>query len=56
MNTHDGTGCWLQTEKFEKALKQGKDYYKMGYDLEKAYKSATKPAKPKAVKFVAHED
>lgn len=51
-----GGGTWLQTDKFEKALKQGKDYYKMGYDLEKAYKNATKPVKPKAVKFVEHED
>jgi hypothetical protein len=36
-------GTWLQTDKFERALKQGKDYYKMGYDLEKAYKSAIRP-------------
>jgi hypothetical protein len=43
-------GVWLQTEKLEKAMKQGKDYYKMGYSLEKAYKSATKP---KPVKFSA---
>ena len=42
-------GTWLQTEKFEKAVKQGKDYHKMGYDLEKAYKNATKPKpQPKA--------
>jgi hypothetical protein len=28
----------------------------MGYDLEKAYKNATKPVNPKAAKFVVHED
>jgi hypothetical protein len=49
-------GTWLQTDKFDKALKQGKDYYKMGYDLDKAYKNATKPVKQKSVKFVEHED
>jgi hypothetical protein len=49
MNTPDGKGAWLQTDKYEKAVKTGKDYYKMGYDLEKAYKSAIKP---KAVKKV----
>lgn len=43
-------GTWLQTEKFEKAIKQNKDYYKMGYDLEKAYKSATKPKPVKKIK------
>ena len=48
INTPSG-GAWLQTDKYEKAVKTGKDYYKMGYDLEKAYKSAIKP---KAVKKV----
>jgi hypothetical protein len=48
LNTPSG-GSWLQTDKYEKAVKTGKDYYKMGYDLEKAYKSAIKP---KAVKKV----
>ena len=43
-------GSWLQTDKYEKAVKTGKDYYKIGYDLEKAYKSATKP---KLVKVAA---
>ena len=43
MNTPDGAGSWLQTDKFERAVKQGKDYYTMGYDLEKAYKSAIRP-------------
>lgn len=38
-------GSWLQTDKYEKAVKTGKDYYKMGYDLDKAYKNATKPIK-----------
>jgi hypothetical protein len=38
----DKGGTWLQTDKFEKAIKQRKDYYKMGYDLEKAYKNALK--------------
>lgn len=42
MNSPNG-GAWLQTVKLEKAVKQGKDYYKMGYDLEKAYKLAIKP-------------
>jgi hypothetical protein len=55
MNSPNG-GAWLQTDKYEKAIKQGKDYYKMGYDLEKAYKNATKPVNPKAAKFVVHED
>ena len=48
INSPDG-GSWLQTDKYEKAVKTGKDYYKMGYDLEKAYKSAIKP---KAVKKI----
>jgi hypothetical protein len=48
INTPSG-GSWLQTDKYEKAVKTGKDYYQMGYDLEKAYKSAIKP---KAVKKV----
>ena len=48
INTPSG-GAWLQTDKYEKAVKTGKDYYQMGYDLEKAYKSAIKP---KAVKKV----
>lgn len=43
-------GAWLQTEKLEKAIKQGKDYYQMGYDLDKAYKLATKPKAVKKVK------
>ena len=42
INSPNG-GAWLQTVKLEKAVKQGKDYYKMGYDLEKAYKLAIKP-------------
>ena len=42
-------GSWLQTDKYERALKQGKDIYKMGYDLGKAYKLATKPKPVKAV-------
>ena len=46
MNSPNGE-AWLQTDKLEKAVKQGKDYYKMAYDLEKAYKLAIKP---KAVK------
>jgi hypothetical protein len=48
INNSDG-GSWLQTDKYEKAVKTGKDYYKMGYDLEKAYKSAIKPKTPKKV-------
>ena len=48
INAPDG-GLWLQTEKYEKAVKTGKDYSKMGYDLEKAYKSATKPKPVKKV-------
>jgi hypothetical protein len=43
-------GSWLQTDKYEKAIKQGKDYYKMGYDLDKAYKSAIKPKAEKKIK------
>ena len=48
INALDG-GLWLQTEKYEKAVKTGKDYSKLGYDLEKAYKSATKPKPVKKV-------
>lgn len=55
MNTPDGSGCWLQTEKFDKAIKQGKDYYKMGYDLDKAYKLAIKPKPVKKTDVVAAE-
>lgn len=55
MNTPDGAGCWLQTDKYEKAIKQGKDYYKMGYDLEKAYKTAIKPKPVKKSEVVEAE-
>jgi hypothetical protein len=48
INTPSG-GSWLQTDKYEKAVKTGKDYYKMGYDLDKAYKNATKPKPVKKV-------
>jgi hypothetical protein len=48
MNSPNG-GSWLQTDKYEKAIKTGKDYYKMGYDLDKAYKNATKPKPVKKV-------
>jgi hypothetical protein len=54
MGNPDG-GVWLQTEKFEKAMKQGKDYYKMGYDLAKAYKSAIKPKPVKKVAVIESE-
>lgn len=54
INAPDG-GLWLQTEKYEKAVKTGKDYSKMGYDLEKAYKTAIKPKPVKAV-AVTNED
>jgi hypothetical protein len=52
INSPEG-GSWLQTDKYEKAVKQGKDYYKMGYDLAKAYKLATKPKPIKAVEETA---
>ena len=55
MNTPDGAGCWLQTDKYERAIKQGKDYYKMGYDLEKAYKSAIRPKPVKKTETVEAE-
>jgi len=48
INSSDG-GSWLQTDKYEKAIKQGKDYYKMGYDLTKAYKLAIKPKPIKTI-------
>jgi hypothetical protein len=48
-------GSWLQTDKYERAVKQGKDYYKMGYDLEKAYKSAIRPKPVKKTEAVAAE-
>lgn len=51
MNSPNG-GSWLQTDKYEKAVKQGKDYYKMGYDLEKAYKTAIKPKPAKKSEVV----
>ena len=50
INTPTG-GSWLQTDKYEKAVKTGKDYYKMGYDLEKAYKTAIKPKAQKTVEL-----
>ena len=50
INTPTG-GSWLQTDKYEKAVKTGKDYYKMGYDLEKAYKTAIKPKVQKTVEL-----
>jgi hypothetical protein len=46
-------GSWLQTDKYEKAVKSGKDIYKMGYDLAKAYKTASKPKPAKAVQETA---
>lgn len=55
MNTPDGGGSWLQTDKFERAINQGKDYYKMGYDLDKAYKSAIKPKPVKKTPVVETE-
>jgi hypothetical protein len=39
-------GSWMPTDKFEKALKQGKDYYQMSLFTADAYKKASK-AKPK---------
>lgn len=43
-------GAWMQTDKFEKALKQGKDYYQMSLFTAEAYKKASKAKpKPKAV-------
>lgn len=39
-------GAWVPTDKFEKALKQGKDYYQMSLFTAEAYKKANK-AKPK---------
>lgn len=45
MNTPDGSGSWLQTDRYERAIQQGKDYYRMSYDLDKAYKLAIKAKK-----------
>jgi hypothetical protein len=39
-------GSWLQTDKFQKALKQGKDYYQLGRFTADAYRLANR-AKPK---------
>jgi hypothetical protein len=39
-------GSWVPTDKFEKALKQGKDYYQLSLFTADAYKKASK-AKPK---------
>jgi hypothetical protein len=52
MNNQDG-GSWLQTDKYERALKQGKEVYSMGVDLVKAYKSASKPKPNKKVEETA---
>jgi len=41
-------GAWMPTDKFERALKQGKDYYQMSLFTADAYKKASKAkAKPK---------
>lgn len=46
-------GNWLQTDKYDKAVKQGKDFSTMGYDLDKAYKLATKPKPVKKIEETA---
>lgn len=35
-------GSWMQTDKYEKAIKQGKDYTKMGFFTADAYKRAAR--------------